>query len=83
MKFLLDTCIISELMKPAPDPDVVDWVNKHDSETVLCAMVLSELAAGVEALAEGKRKSAWRTELRFIQEDYAERILAFDEGAAW
>lgn len=83
MKFLLDTNIISELMKPEPDPDVVDWVNEHDVDTVLCSMVLSELAAGVEALDEGKRKAAWRKELRFIQEDYAGRILAFDEGAAW
>ena len=31
MKYLLDTNIISELMKPAPDPDVVDWVNEHDA----------------------------------------------------
>ena len=46
-------------------------------------MVLSELAAGVEALEEGKRKSAWRKELQFIQSDYAGRILSFDEGAAW
>ncbi len=83
MKYLLDTNIVSELMKPAPDPDVVDWVNEHDADTVLCSMVLSELAAGVEALDEGKRKSAWKKELRFIQEDYAARILAFDEGAAW
>jgi toxin FitB len=82
VKYLLDTNIVSELMKPAPDPDVVDWVNEHDADTVLCSTVLSELAAVVEALDDGKRKSVWRTELRFIQEDYAERILAFDEGAA-
>lgn len=37
----------------------------------------------MEAMDEGKRKSPWRRESRFIQEDYAARILAFDEGAAW
>lgn len=52
MKYLLDTNIVSELMKPAPDPDVVDWVTEHDADTVLCSMVLSELAAGVEAMDE-------------------------------
>ena len=70
MKYLLDTNIVSELMKPAPDSDVVDWVNKHNSDTVLCSMVLSELAAGVEALDEGKRKSAWKKELGAGQKSY-------------
>ena len=83
MKYLLDTNIVSELMKDAPDSSVVAWVNEHDADTVLCSMVLSELASGVEALDEGKRKTELRRELRFIQEDYAERILPFDEGAAW
>ena len=83
MKYLLDTNIVSELMKDAPDPGVISWVNEHDADTVLCSMVLSELASRVEALDEGKRKAAFRTELRFIQEDYRERILPFDEAAAW
>ena len=68
-------------MNPSPDPAVVEWVNAHDADTVLCTVVLPELASGVEALDEGKRKSAWRKELKFIQEDYGGRILAFDEGA--
>ena len=83
MKYLLDTNIVSELMKAAPDPNVVAWVNEHDADTVLCSMVLSELASGVEAMSDGKRKSARGRELKFIQEDYRERILPFDEGAAW
>ena len=83
MKYLLDTNIVSELMKAAPHPGVVDWVNAHDADTVLCSMVLSELASGVEAMDDGKRKSELRREIRFIQEDYRERILPFDEGAAW
>jgi hypothetical protein len=83
VKYLLDTNIVSELMKETPDDRVVTWVDGNDSDTVLCSLVLAELASGVESMDEGKRKSAVRRELRFIQEDYTGRILPFDESAAW
>ena len=83
MNYLLDTNIVSELMKAAPDQGVIDWVNEHDADTVLCAVVLAEIASGIEALDDGKRKAALFKEVRFIQEDYRERILPFDEAAAW
>ena len=83
MTWLLDTNVVSELMKAAPDPRVLEWVDRHDEGTVLCAVVLSEIAAGIEALPEGKRKAELMREARFIQEDYQERILPFDEAAAW
>jgi toxin FitB len=83
VNYLLDTNIVSELMKAAPDPGVVAWVDEHDADTVLCSVVLAELASGIEALDDGKRKAALNKELRFIQEDYRERILPFDESAAW
>ncbi len=83
MKFLLDTNIVSELMKAAPDPGVVSWVDKHDVDTMLCSLVLAELASGIEALENGRRKVELLKELRFVQEDYSGRILPFDESAAW
>lgn len=70
-------------MKSEPHPAVAEWVNEHDADTVLCSLVLAELAAGIEALDEGKRKSQLAKELTFIQQDYSERILPFDESAAW
>jgi len=83
LKYLLDTNILSELMKPAPDPQVREWVEERDHDTVLSSLVLAELASGVEALPDGKRKVAIAKELRFLQEDYADQILSFDESAAW
>ena len=82
MKYLLDTNIVSELMKVVPDPRVVAWVDENDADTALCSVVLAELASGIEALDDGKRKASLNKELRFIQEDYRERILPFDESAA-
>ncbi|MFN0075184.1 MAG: PIN domain-containing protein [Prosthecobacter sp.] len=83
MKYLLDTNIISELMREVPDPRVVAWVDAHDAEVCLCSLVLSELASGLENMADGKRKAALARELRFVQEDYRGLILPFDESAAW
>ena len=70
-------------MKPSPDSGVATWIQEHSDDIVLSALVLAEIAFGVEALAEGKRKASFCRELRFLQEDYADRILSFDESAAW
>lgn len=83
MKYLLDANVISELLKPFPAPAVEEWLQLHDKEAAISALTLAEMAAGVEALPEGKRKSGLAKELRFLQEDHADRILPFDEAAAW
>ncbi len=83
MKYLLDTNVVSELMKPEPDPKVLAWVNENNAEICLSALVLAELAFGVESLPEGKRKAALAKEVQFIQEDYCDSILPFDDSAAW
>lgn len=83
MKYLLDTNIVSELMKPEPDASVVAWLNRNDEDTALSALALAELASGVETLDEGKHKADLSRELRFLQEDYGDSILPFDGSAAW
>ena len=83
MKYLLDTNVASELMKSEPDPLVKKWVVEHADDTVFSAFVVAELASGVEAMPEGKRRAAITREIRFLQEDYAEEILVFDESIAW
>lgn len=83
MKYLLDANVISELLKPAPASLVVAWMQAHQDESALGALTIAELAAGVEDMPDGKRKAALAKELRFLREDYADRILPFDEAAAW
>lgn len=70
-------------MKSQPDPKVLAWVNEHNAELCLCALVLAELAFGIESLPEGKRKSDLTKKVQFIQEDYRDSILPFDDSAAW
>ena len=75
MRYLLDTNILSEMMKPAPHAEVERWMESHEGECSLSVLVLAELADGVEALPAGKKRSELATKLNFLLEDYADQIL--------
>ncbi len=58
MSFLLDTTVVSEWMKPLPNPSVIRWLAEVDEDRVyLSVMTLAELRYGTERLASGARKS--------------------------
>lgn len=80
MRYLLDTNILSEMMKPLPDPRVAEWIDRSGDESGLSVVVLAD---GVEALADGKKKAALQRKLDFLQEDFADQVLVFDEACAW
>ena len=57
MSFLLDTTVVSEWMKPLPNPGVIRWLAEVDEDRVyLSVMTLAELRFGTERLASGARK---------------------------
>ena len=77
MRFLLDTCAVSELVKPAPAAGVLEWFAQQD-ELSLCLSPLSlgELKRGIEKLAAGKRKTflqKWLTENVILR--FGDRVL--------
>ena len=82
MKWLLDTNAVSELSKPAPAVELVNWLAANESDTALSAVTIGEIVGGVERLPEGKKRRRLERALRFLREDYADRILDFTEGAA-
>ncbi len=62
MSFLLDTNVVSEWMKPRPNPGVVSWLADVDEDrTFLSAVTLAELRYRIERLAPGADESGWRT----------------------
>ena len=83
MTYLLDTNVLSEGMRPQPDPLVIAWLDQHQEELAFSALSLAELARGAEAVADGKRKNELLKRLRFLREDFAYAILPFDDAAAW
>ncbi len=57
MNYLLDTCIVSELIKKLPQPSVVDWIQQQDEERLyLSVITLGEIQKGVSQLLESHRK---------------------------
>ena len=59
MTFLLDTCVISELVAKQPNLWVVRWVDSTDEDKLfLSAVTIGEIKRGIEKLADSSRKSA-------------------------
>ena len=52
MKYLLDTCLLSELVKAAPEPAVVEWIGQRKAtDLFVSALTMGELHRGVAKLA--------------------------------
>ena len=81
---ILDTNVISEILRPAPERHVIDWLAALDGSTVyLTAITEAELRHGVAILPEGKRRNDLAEMIdQIIREDFAGRILPFDSPAA-
>jgi predicted nucleic acid-binding protein len=80
---LLDTNVISEAMKPAPERAVRDWLDAQAAETLfLSSVTIAELSFGIAALPKGRRKDNLSAALDGLLELFAARILPFDTAAA-
>jgi toxin FitB len=81
---ILDTNVISEIMKAAPAPRVMEWWSQqHSAEIFLTTVTMAEILYGIEILPRGKRRDSLRDEAEIVfTQDFAGRILPFDEAAA-
>lgn len=80
---LLDTNVVSEAMKPAPDDAVRVWLDEQAAETLyLSSVTVAELMFGIGALPKGKRKDKLADALDGVMKVFADRILPFDVDAA-
>lgn len=81
---ILDTNVISELMRPKPDARVVAWVDRQaDSTVYLTALTLAEIRFGIAALPQSRRRAALGAAFEDqIRPEFGDRILAFDETAS-
>lgn len=81
---IVDTNVLSEVMKASPSPRVVGWWNSHpEAELYITSITQAEILAEIELLPKGKRRAgiAQAAEATF-REDFADRILPFDGEAA-
>ncbi|PDT43923.1 VapC toxin family PIN domain ribonuclease [Sinorhizobium fredii] len=79
---VLDTNVVSEAMKPFPNPVVHSWLNEQVAETLyLSSVTLAELMFGIGTLPDGRRKKALSETLDGVLELFGDRVLPFDIGA--
>ena len=83
MRYLLDTCVLSELVKPGPAPGVMTWMaGRKADELFVSAMTLGELQRGVAKLPLSRRRNELQLWLQQVEDGFGERILPFGRDAA-
>lgn len=80
MKYLLDTCLISELVKKEPNPGVVNWLDEQDEQTLFLSVLnLGELQKGISKLVDGTKKDELQAWIGLdLVERFTGRILDID-----
>jgi predicted nucleic acid-binding protein len=81
---ILDTNVLSEALKAAPDERVMAWLKEQSRPSLFTTTVTrGEILYGIRLLPDGKRRRAlWDAALAIFNEDFAERVLGFDSDAA-
>ena len=81
---ILDTNVVSALMRRVPEPGVVSWLDAQPAESVwTTSITLFEVQFGLAILPEGERRDALVAAFgRMVAEDLAGRILDFDVASA-
>jgi predicted nucleic acid-binding protein len=84
VSFLLDTCVISELVRPVPDDGVVRWIEaRNEFDLYLSVLTIGEIQKGISKLSVGKKKSqltAWLKEELEVR--FAERVIPVTDDIA-
>jgi predicted nucleic acid-binding protein len=81
---ILDTDVVSAMMRVAPDPTVVAWLDQQDADSVwTTAVTVFEVELGIAVLATGRQRSRLEAQFaRVLREELDDRVLSFDLDAA-
>jgi toxin FitB len=84
MSILLDTNVVSELMRPVSSPAVLKWMSKQPAlHLYTSSITVAEILYGIEVLPQGhRRRELLEGAERMLTQVFAGRILVFDEPAA-
>jgi predicted nucleic acid-binding protein len=84
VKYLLDTCLISELVRKEPNPAVVSWLEGQDEQTLFLSVLnLGELQKGISKLADGAKRDELQAWVGFdLVERFTGRIIDIDLDTA-
>lgn len=81
MRWLIDTCVLSETCRKHPERKVLSWLEAHDAELALCIFTIAEIRRGVVQAAPTRRAALqhwFDTQLLA----YRKNLIPFDEASA-
>jgi predicted nucleic acid-binding protein len=81
---VLDTNVLSEVLRRAPEPGVVEWLGEQPRASVFTTTITrAEILFGIRLLPEGARRDGlWDAATKIFDLDFAGQILVFDSAAA-
>ncbi len=81
---VLDTNIVSEVMRPAPSKAVLSWLNQQSNLNLFMTSIsIAEIGYGLRVLVDGQRRNLLQNLFeQFIAQGFDNRILSFDNAAA-
>jgi hypothetical protein len=80
---ILDSNVISALMRPRPDGAVLEWFDRQPRSSIWTSSVtIFEIQFGLHIMEAGKKRSTLIREMEFFLEQIENRIAAFDAAAA-
>lgn len=83
MSFLLDTCVLSELTRRKPHPNVIRWFEAQDSAALFVSVLtIGEIEKGMATLPTGRKKVALSGWLATLRSTYGDRLLPVDATVA-
>lgn len=84
MNFLIDANVLSEVRRPAPEPKVLEWLDRVDEDRAYVSVVsIAEIRRGIALMEAGRRRDALSEWLEHdLPERFERRTLHIDEGIA-
>jgi predicted nucleic acid-binding protein len=81
--FILDTNVVSELIKDSPDSRVVDWLEAvSEDQLFLSVLTLGELRRGIDLLAQGRKKNDLLLWFDGVQASFQGQLFSIDDQIA-
>lgn len=84
MEILLDTNVVSEVMRKNPSKKVINWLNNHSNTALfISSITIAEICYGLRILPVGQRRQSLQLRFeQFVSQGFAQNIITFNELAA-
>lgn len=82
MRWLIDTCVLSETVYPRPHPGVMAWLERHQNQAAIAAASFGEIHYGIACLPQGVRRNQLQAWASALAQQFEGRVLSADE-AVW